>query len=501
MLNSTFKIFLVITGILLLFPFFAGYANDGNEPPKNLWLADSPWPQSHRNPYCQASSPFPGPESVRWKTSSDFKLLTPGLITIALSGLYSDGTGVLWGGSATTIFKADPSSKKLSYIDKTIKDGFQLKPDAKISDGLSGAYTLLDNSNIFYVPQLTRICAYGDEITGDKYSDIATKRVYHIPESKLSNPDEIIVGFSMTYDGMLIFVTSHGLVGAVSRHFDEEYYFSLGDDEEISNSIALDEDGGIYIVSSKKMYRVQWTGSELTTDSAKGGWIADYEIGEEASGVRLGNGSGSTPTLMGTGSQDKFVVITDGKDLMNVVLFWRDKIPEDWEQIPGTKDRRIAAQIPVTFGDPLAENSLSEQSLCIRGYGVIVVNNQLKKNFDTDIFNLLFSGISSIAPYGVEKFEWDPVSRTLYTAWVNSTISLPNGIPSMSSQTNLVYGVGQKKWGAWTFEALDWDTGASVFSYTYGYLSLYNSAYAATEIGYDSCLYTGTFGGMVKMKP
>jgi hypothetical protein len=113
----------------------------------------------------------------------------------------------------------------------------------------------------------------------------------------------------------------------------------------------------IYVVTSRKMYRVQWTGTELSTDEAKGGWIADYETGGDQSGIRLGNGSGTTPTLMGTGSQDRFVAITDGSELMNIVLFWRDEIPVDWHQIPGTKDRRIAAQVPVRFGDPEAKHS------------------------------------------------------------------------------------------------------------------------------------------------
>ena len=32
-----------------------------DEPPKNSFLADSFWAESHRNSYCQASSPYPGP--------------------------------------------------------------------------------------------------------------------------------------------------------------------------------------------------------------------------------------------------------------------------------------------------------------------------------------------------------------------------------------------------------------------------------------------------------
>ena len=62
--------------------------------------------------------------------------------------------------------------------------------------------------------------------------------------------------------------------------------------------------------------------------------------------IRLGPGSGSTPSLMGTkADDDRFVVITDGQALMHLVLFWRDEVPDDWEPIAPGKDPRIACEI------------------------------------------------------------------------------------------------------------------------------------------------------------
>ncbi|MCX5849565.1 MAG: hypothetical protein NTW65_08965 [Deltaproteobacteria bacterium] len=469
--------------------------NFTDEPPTNPFIADSPWPMSHRNPYCQASSPYPGPKSISLTTTSSFNVGMPGLITLAISGKYPDGKRVIWGSSSTAVFKADEA---LHYIKTMNKENLTISSVFSTDEMLSGAYTLVDKNNIFYMPRFTKIFAFGDAVAGNRYSDIVIKGKYEIPANMLVDPAEKIVGLSMTWDGMLVFATSHGLVGVVSRNFDEAFYYRFPAGEQNSNSIACDENGGIYVVTDKNMYRVQWTGSELTIDPAHGGWSAGYETGE-GSGVRLGAGSGSTPTLMGTGNQDKFVVITDGQDLMHLVFFWRDEIPADWQQIPGTESRRIAAQVPVTFGDPSATETLSEQSVCVRGYGTAVVNNQLKASFNNQAISVLMSGFAPIAPYGVEKFVWDPQTRTLKTAWVNKSVSMPNGIPSMSQATNLFYGVGQK-WGAWTFEALNWTTGKSVFSYPYGITPANNSAYAATEIGLDGSLYTGTLMGMVRMK-
>ncbi len=468
-----------------------------HEPPANVFLADSPWPMTHRNPYCQASSPYAGPQKGGLSADSDFNLGTPGLITLAESAPYPDGKRVLWGSSSTMVFKADTA---LNYLAVILKEDLKLTSMFSTDEILSGAYTLVDKNNVFYMPRFTALYAFGDAVAGDRKSAVEVKRVFEIPAENIVDPAEKIVGLTLTYDGMLAFATNQGLVGVVSRSFETAHYYRFPPEEAISNSIACDEDGGIYVATSEKMYRVQWTGSELTIDPAKGGWSAGYETGE-GSGVRLGAGSGSTPTLMGTGNEDKFVVITDGQDLMHLVLFWRGEIPADWQQIPGTKSRRIAAQVPVTFGDANAQDTLSEQSVCIRGYGALVVNNQLKVPLDNQVISILVSGIVPVAPYGAERFDWDPSTRTLKSTWVNKHVSYPNGIPCMSAATNLIYDVGQSLLGGWTFEALDWDTGKSVFSYRYGTSPIFNSAYAGTEILSGRCLYSGTMLGMVRMKP
>lgn len=473
--------------------------DSGDEPPVNPYLADSPWPMSHRNPYQQASSPYKGPS--KRMPDENFSHLNglPGSITITFSPKYPDGSRVIWAGNQRSVFKAGFKDKKLIDIAKVKKEGFRWIDIMNADIGISGAYTILDKDNIFYVPRFTRLYAYGDVTKGDPASEIEMKRCFEIPETRLIDKKEMIIGINMTWDGMIAMVTDKGLVCVVSRAFDQAFYFRFDSDEEISNSIAVDEKGGIYVVTSKKMYRVQWTGTKLTTNEDQGGWTADYETGGDISGIRLGQGSGSTPTLMGTKGQDRFVAITDGQELMHLVLFWRDEIPEDWEQIPGTKDLRIAAQIPVLFGDKDAIQSSSEQSVCVRGYGTLVVNNQLNIDTESKLWAILKSGDPDVAPYGAEKFEWNPDKRELTSVWVNQEISLPNGIPSMSAATNLIYDVGQRD-GTWTFEALDWDTGESVFHYDMGKF-WYNSTWAATVIGPCGTLNSGAVMGIMSVFP
>ena len=68
---------------------------------------------------------------------------------------------------------------------------------------------------------------------------------------------------------------------------------------------------------------------------------------------------------MGTGNEDRFVVITDARPLMHLLLIWRDEIPEGWEPLRQGIDRRIAAEIPITFGVENETSSISEQSVLV----------------------------------------------------------------------------------------------------------------------------------------
>jgi len=311
---------------------------------------------------------------------------------------------------------------------------------------------------------------------------------------------------NMTYDGVLVLGSEAGTFMALSRDLELIDTVQLPEERvEISNSVAVDEDGGIYAVASTAMYRVQWTGTELSLDPADGAWRAEYEAGDGSVPGRLGAGSGTTPTLMGTSEDtDKFVVIADGQELMHVVLFWRDEIPADWEPIAPGKDRRIAAETPITFGDEEATRTATEQSITVRGYDAMVVSNSYGAPFDrpSGISWLapFFSGLPAIQPHGVEKFSWDPETSTFPSAWANSVLSCPNGIPSMSAASGLAYCWGARG-GIWALEGIDWGDGTSVFTRFLTGAVRFNSFYAATEVGPYGTVASGTLSGATQFVP
>ena len=297
--------------------------------------------------------------------------------------------------------------------------------------------------------------------------------------------------------------------------------FSAPEDIEVSNNIACDDQGGIYVVSSKYMHKAEWDGERLTVI-----WEEPYDLEPGLGGtapVRLGEGSGSTPTLMGTASR-RYVVITDSAKLMNLVVM-------------DARTGKVEARHPITFGDPTAKETTSEQSVLVHGWRMAVVNNQpteetrVSTNFlhylgspTTFLAGLSSSGsalsrlndtvaaafpvIVGDAPKGVEQFEYDPDTKKIRSVWVNKDVSIPNGIPSMSAKSQLMYGVGKRcplggeaapLRGMWTLEALDWWTGVSKFHYNIGVGPMSNSVYAATQIGPNEII-TGTAGGIVRIR-
>lgn len=453
------------------------------DPPVNPYLTDSPWPMTHRNPYAQASSPHPGPTAYS-QIQTRFLKGSAVPITLAHASLYKDGRRVLWGSTLSEVIKIDATEKQWNYVSRIGLEENKNK--------ISGAYTLIDYEGNFFVPRGRKVFCFRDKISGDAISEAHLVDSYSIPYNQLNSNDEAIVGLNITYDGYLVFVTNHGLVAVISRNFKEAHYYRLLATQDVSNSIAVDEEGGIYVVSSTTMNRIQWTGSKLFLK-----WSSPYKSSEEQGDGRLGVGSGTTPTLMGTKEEDKFVVIADGQRLMHLVLFWRDEIPF------GTQ--RVAAEVPITFGDSSATQSTTEQSVLVNGYGAVVVNNTYGKLPIQNIFPLVydrllifFSNKEGIAPYGIEKFIWNPDEKRLEKAWSNPDISCPNSIPSMSTATGNIYCLGQHQ-ESWTIEAVRWDTGQLDFRYILGNDAGYNSYYSATEIGWEGSLVSGTLGGAVQL--
>jgi hypothetical protein len=491
-------------------------ARDGHEPVCNPASAQSPWAGAHRGSYAQASSPFPGPgpgATVRHRHTAFAQASGQSGVPVfmAFSEPYRDGKPVLWASVVSApenrgAFKLDPATGEV--ID------FLARPSGRATSGTSGAYNVLDRDNHLIVARGLGLEVFGDSEPGRRLSKIALLKSFELPAAARCRDDDRLIGITMLWDGTVAFASELGVVGVVPRqpqrmNAANVHTVSLNKDacrdgtardqlEQVSNSISADEDGGVYVVTSKAQYKFRWDGKTFNQ-----AWRAEYETSGVVGGARLGAGSGTTPTVMGTHrGDDKFVVITDGQPLMNLVLFWRDEIPKDWKPIGPGKDRRIACEVPVTYGDPNTKESITEQSVLVRGYASVVVNNDkslgdVLSPLPTEArpFSELAAQFPANAQPGLERIDWDPRTRTCKSVWANRRVTLPNGVPGMSSETGLVYGIGVRS-GVWGLEGIDFDTGHDRLWVPAGASPSENSFFAGTEVGPDGSVWTGTFQGI-----
>ncbi len=520
-----------------------------HEPLCSPALSSGAWPISHRGPYAQGSSPLPGPTGAAGVTAEHL-LLTGPPITLAISPTYADGGRAIWGselGLSNAVFKIDHDT--FSVIDVYVPANEETDPPA-IPLGVSGAYSVADAAQHFLLGRARFIEIFGDAVAGERHSEIALVKRVFLPDGAFCRASDLLVGGVMLPDGHLAFVTEQASVGVVPSDptgLDAANLVFLpsengaacadasipdADLETVSNSMAADERGGFYVVTDAAVVKYQWDGTTLTKV-----WRTPYESDPPFSVLRLGPGSGSTPSLMGTAhDDDRFVAITDGRERMHVVLMWRDAIPPDWQPIAPGKDPRIACEVPITFGDPHATRVLSEQSLLVRGYAAVTVNNLLQSEAGiaapvpalAAALAALEGGNPAVAPHGLERVDWDPRTRTCASTWTNAEISIPNAIPTMSAASDLIYAIGQRD-GLWGLEAVDFRTGASEFFVPSAQLacpqevldtiggsvlapfllsvlarlpaSCENSIFAATEVGPDGSIYTGTFQGVSRFTP
>jgi hypothetical protein len=453
-------------------------------PPRTPALADTPWPIAHQSAWAQASSDLPVVHPDEGVTVE--RLATDYVsITHAYAPPHGDGRQVVWASSPTAVRKIARDGD-LAVLAEAPREG-------GLGNLLSGAYTFVDADGRFFVAEADRIVRFDDD-RGDAASPI-TRGAEWVLTDRL--PDEDIVALGLTAAGEVVWATSLGRVGLATRDLVPLDTLQLDGAARVSNSLATDDRGGVYIVTESAMHRCVAREGTLSTNEADGAWSAPYRTTTDPAPGRLGIGSGSTPTLMGPQDDPnaRLVVITDGQPLMHLVAFWAGDIPEDWQGLAPDRDRRIAAEVPITFGDPTRTRSISEQSVLVSGWSMLVVNN----DYGPDAAPGMAPVLAGDAPLGVEQHTWDPARRALTRTWVRTDRSCPNGIPAMSRPSGVALCVGRRG-PTWTVEALDWATGADAWHVPLGDDNGVNSVYAAIEVGADGEIVSGTLEGMVRVR-
>jgi hypothetical protein len=476
----------------------AGLARWPGMPVKNPWLTDSVYPTSHFNPAATDSVLFAGPTKGKTLVEGRDVKLVPNLMvsnptvkkigadtvlfasgTLGIKKIYSTGTSfeevsfTPYPGMEDAAKKADQAAVAalLAEFDAAAaaKDDARLVKAATtgieelgvtLTAGINGVYNLFDKDGFHY-------CVYGGtkvlKSTDDNIARGPVKVVRSVDVAAAMPPEHAkevsrIIGLNMTYDGFLAAAAPGALV-ILDRDLNVKDYLSFGN-EAVDNNIVIDEKSGIYVVTSRRMVKVVWNGTKLSTDEKDGAWESGYEWTPDEKALAAGaisRGSGTTPTLMGFGDDpDKLIVIADAAETgTNAVAFWRDAIPADFKQKPGTKSRRIADQARIDISTLTIEPSPN-----VLGYGVAYINGSYPKPVPHPGFpNGFTAGVTRPAPLGVQKFTWNPQTDRFEKAWINKEVDNSDiMVPVVSAKTGLLY-CANKENGRYQYVGLDWKTG------------------------------------------
>ena len=498
-------------------------------PPPNPYMPDgvvSPLP----NPASVNTDDVIGPTGPTRELSEDeiqYTEVGPGHYLGNISAPYSNGRRAIWTKGTDRISKLDYETleelatyplpgRKLWTSDEffaaydDILNGPPAEQGRNIlllgaqTQTLEGAYPVLDLNNVLFVGYDREIIAYADAIEGEHNSEIIVARTWSLPEEILGNT----IGMALTYDGRLVTATAAGFVIVLERDFSSYYYELLPHAEEavsspndwIRNSVSVDENGGLYFVSNDYLHKVIWNpeSTTLSVDPSDGAWSERYRNG-------LGTGSGTTPVLLGFGPEDdRLVAITDGDELMNLTLYWRDEIPQGWEAPEGAPSKRIAGYLAANFGDAGVTATQNEQQVLAAGYTMMIGQNDpasLPEGLPF-IARVLAIGFlahdPAISPYGIQALRWNPSTRSLEFAWANLDLSPGNGIPRSSSQTGLAHWLGVQD-GRYVLQGLQVDSGELVFQQILPEGVKYNNLFSGVLFDNEGSVIYGTSFGFARL--
>lgn len=461
--------------------------------PQNPWMNPNPGSNAHNDSYMSDTYAIPGPlgkspqvRSAWLATLEGDPRVYPPTDPVAIPVIITfDRAGNLVAG----VIKFR-SAEGVAYVQLTLIDPdslatlakFDLPAEPAVERGFrpAGAYFYLDDQDRVVVGTASReLWLVSHAQDADGHWSFAHDPRDTFPLSAAIPEDDRLESVVPDWLGRLWFTSKGGVVGFVDADSSEVRYTEQLKirGERIVNSHAVDEDGGVYVVSTQAMYRfdADEDGDPQVT------WREPYDAGTHVKEGQVDIGSGTTPTLMGR----DYVAITDnGQPRMQVLVFRRAR------EVAGP---RLACAQPV-FRPGTASN---ENSLIATDRSIVVENNFGYKDAQKDTTH------GRTTTPGVARIDVDE-GGNCRTVWTNDTISVPSLISKMSVANGLIYTFTKPKGPAttdpWYFTAIDFHTGKVVYSRLAGTGVLYNNHYAGAYLGPNGMLYVGVLGGVVAMQ-
>ena len=433
-----------------------------SEPPRHPYMAPNGKSNIHDDAYMTDTYRWAGPLGTRMERRSSFQAAECATHTFDAQGRV---VTICIGLEGPRLAMFDPDTLELLAV-------HPLPPRQPggdpFTDFSGGGYFYLDQDDRAVIPTTNRQVWIVRETAGPGF---ALERAYDL--SSVVSPDDKIFSALPDWEGRIWFVSAKGVVGTVEP--DSGKVKAIRIEEQIANSFAVDETGGVFIVSDVALYRFD----AKANGKPKVTWREVYPNSGIHKPGQVSAGSGTTPTLMGSG----YVSITDNADPMDVVVYRRARDVEGG---------RLVCMEPVfEKGQSATDNSLIGTDTAM-----VVENNYGYSG------PLATEGGRS-TPGGLERVDLTADGSGCEKVW-HSDERAPSVVAKLSLANGLVYTYtkhprsdGQD---AWYLTALDFATGETVYERLSGEGLGYNNHYAPISIGPDGNLYVGVLGGLALLR-
>ncbi len=430
--------------------------------PQNPYMAANPGNNIHDDAYATDSYPGAGPLGNRIKVTSALY----GVDECATDAFDTRGqiVGLCVGAEGPSLFLMNPRSLNIraryELPLRHLKAG-----ENPLTDLCGGAYFYLDNLDQVVVDTTDRTI----QVVADTGKKFALRKTYDLTAAVPAS--DCLVALLPDWSGRIWFVSSHGVVGNVDPVTSAVHWTTLPG-EIIDNSFAVDETGGVFIASDHAMYRFD---ADPVTGAPVATWRQPYDRGSEQKPGQLAQGTGTTPTLVGS----NLVAITDNADPQMHVLVYN-------------RSAASGGSLVCSSGVFTPGQSDTENSLVAVGNSLYAENNYGYKGPQSTL-------LGATTKPGIARV--DVNGSTCSTVWTNQSIA-PTSVAKASLASGLLYAYTKPAnalgTDAWYLTAIDLRTGATVYSQLAGTGAEFNNHYAAIYLGPDGTAYVPTLTGMVR---
>jgi hypothetical protein len=443
--------------------------------PQNRFMAPNGTSEIHDDAWQTDVSRWGGPLGRAPHTISNYIRSDCGSITFDSHGRV---LSVCVGLPGPQLYMFDP--KTLATLATFKLPPRQSVPQNIFQDFTGGGYFYLNNHDQVVVSTTTRHIFVIAETPGPGF-----RKIHDYDLSKVITSQEKITSALPDSNGLLWIVTkTDGKVLTLNMRTGRVHFVQLGhgSNGEIENSIATDQHGGVYIATTRKLYRF---GAGLH-DVPKVVWSVTYPNSGQSKPGQVDAGTGTTPTVMPGG----YVNITDNADPMDIMVYRTAPHPHTRRK-PGHRVPlpRMACRVPI-----FSKGSSADENSIISAGDTMIAED-----------NYGYEGPQSLTPGtvttpGFVRVDLNPGGRGCHKVWLNTSLSAPTVVSKVALADGLVYTYTTDTNDNWYWTALSFRTGRLVYKSYSGSGFNYNNNYAGISLSPAGREYLGTLGGIISLR-